>query len=281
MPAPKSKSKTRSVNAEIEIQAPVEAVWKALTDAEELTRWFPLEAGKNSEDVLWMTWREEFRWESRIEIFEPPRHFRYATVESLAGEQKPDKDSESNMRQAEPTATDFYLEARGGKTVLRLVHSGFSAEAEWDALYDGTQRGWHFQLWSLRHYLENHRGTPRRAAYVRLFLKKLSQQEAWQRLFGAEMLAHEGCFENLKPGDRYALRSATGDYFTGVVHTFDPPREFSATAENFNNAILEVHSDTLFDYRDVNFFLFTYGLANGQVEEIEARMRRLLHTLES
>ena len=32
---------TRDVTREISIAAPVDAVWKALTDAEELVRWFP------------------------------------------------------------------------------------------------------------------------------------------------------------------------------------------------------------------------------------------------
>jgi uncharacterized protein YndB with AHSA1/START domain len=276
----KNNPKTRSVEAEIEIDAPLEAVWKALTDAEELTRWFPLEAGKNPDGTLWMSWRSEFKWDSRIEIFDAPRHFRYRTVESLSGEQRASESSEGNTLRTEPTATDFYLEARGGRTVLRLVHSGFSAAADWDALYDGTKRGWRFQLWSLRHYLENHRGTPRDSAYVRLFLKKLTQEQAWQRLFGPEMLAREGGVENLKQGDRYALRTAAGDYFSGTVFTCDPPREFSATVENFNDGILEVHSDALFDYRDVNFFLFTYGVPQRQIEEIESRVRRLLQRLE-
>jgi uncharacterized protein YndB with AHSA1/START domain len=274
------KPKTRAVNAEIELAAPPEAVWKALTDADELTRWFPLEAGKTPEGNLWMSWRNEFKWESRIEMAEPNRHFRIATVESLAGEQT-GKASERATTKAEPTATDFYLEARGGKTVLRLVHSGFSADAEWDALYDGTQRGWKFQLWSLRHYLENHLGTPRQTAYVRTFLKKFSQEEAWQRLFSAKMLALESAPKNLHVGDRYALRTAAGDYFTGIVQALNPPIEFYATVENFNNSILEVHLDALFGYRDVNFYLFTYGVPKEQVAGIEARTREFLQRLDA
>ncbi|MGH7494229.1 MAG: SRPBCC domain-containing protein [bacterium] len=276
----KSKPNTRSVEAEIEIDAPLAAVWKALTDADELTRWFPLEAGKNPDGTLWMSWRNEFKWDSRIEIADPPRHFRYVTIESLSGEQPASESEDSNTKRMEPTATDFYLEARGGKTVLRLVHSGFSTAADWDALYDGTKRGWKFQLWSLRHYLENHRGTPRHHAYVRVFLKKLTLEQGWQRLFGPEMLVHEGGVENLKQGDRYTLRTAAGDVFSGAVFTCDPPREFSATVENFNNGILEVHADALFDYRDANFYLFTYGIPQRQLEDIESRTRRLLEKLE-
>lgn len=275
-----SKPKTRDIETEVEINAPVEAVWKALTDAEELTRWFPLEAGKNPDGTLRMSWRDEFCWDSRIEIAEPNRRFRIASVERLADQQAAPEAAERSVTVAQPTATDFFLEARGGKTVLRLVHSGFSADAEWDALYDGTRRGWKFQLWSLRHYLENHRDTPRETAYVRIFLNQLSRPEAWQRLFSANMLAREGRIEDLRPGGRYALRTATGDYFEGVVQTFNPPQEFSATAENFNNGILQIQLDALFNYRDVNFYLFTYGIPEQEVSAIESRMRGLLHKLE-
>lgn len=39
-----AKGRERSLGYEVTISAPVEAVWKALTDAMELARWFPLEA---------------------------------------------------------------------------------------------------------------------------------------------------------------------------------------------------------------------------------------------
>ncbi|HET6639495.1 MAG TPA: SRPBCC domain-containing protein, partial [Gemmatimonadota bacterium] len=42
--AVKERPATRAAKGEIAIDAPVEVVWKALTDARELERWFPLEA---------------------------------------------------------------------------------------------------------------------------------------------------------------------------------------------------------------------------------------------
>ena len=36
--------KTRDIVREIEIDAPIEVVWKAITEAEEITRWFADEA---------------------------------------------------------------------------------------------------------------------------------------------------------------------------------------------------------------------------------------------
>ena len=37
---------------------------------------------------------------------------------------------------------DYFIESRGGTTVLRLVHSGFDASADFDAEYESTGYGW-------------------------------------------------------------------------------------------------------------------------------------------
>ena len=274
------KPPTRALETEIEIAAPVEAVWKALTDARELANWFPLEAGENPDGTVWMAWRNDYKWTSRIEISEPPRHLRTVSVEDvMVAEQPEGENKKSETITFEPTATDVYLEARGGKTVLRLVHSGFSTATEWDELYDATRRGWNFQLWSLQHYLTKHRGTPRITAYVRQLLSKLTREQAWQRLMTPDFLLQAGKLENLKPGDRYSFRTASGDSFEGVIQTFNPPLEIYGTVENFNHGIFEIHLDELFGYRDVMFQLSTYGVPREQVEGVEARMQKLLRRL--
>jgi len=280
MSAAPKKNATRTIEKEIEINAPIATVWKALTDARELTQWFPLEAGENPDGTMWMSWRNEFKFASRIEILEPPRHVRTAPVQSNWSQDKIKK--ENSASDTEPSwgmATDFYLEARGGKTALRLVHSGFSQEADWDALYDGTRTGWNFQLWALQHYLEKHHGVPRRVAFVREFLKEISRPEAWEILFGPKGLIGAGRLHGLQPGERYAIRTAAGDEFAGVIHSLQPPHDFSATVENLNHARLRVHLDELFGYRDVNFQLSTYGVPQDQVEALEARTRQMLQSL--
>jgi uncharacterized protein YndB with AHSA1/START domain len=50
--------KERRLEREVEISAPIEGVWKALADATELARWFPLESFEKT-------------WERRLqEIFQ-------------------------------------------------------------------------------------------------------------------------------------------------------------------------------------------------------------------
>src|SRR5581483_3380801 len=70
---------------------------------------------------------------------------------------------------------------RKGKTVVRLVNSGFSMDAEWDDQYSATEAGWKYFLFNLKHYLERHAGTPR----VQLSERRKSEQprsEMWSRI---------------------------------------------------------------------------------------------------
>jgi uncharacterized protein YndB with AHSA1/START domain len=73
-----TKPATRSIEMQLEINAPPEAVWKALTDSLKLTRWFPLNA-KVKPGVggsIWVSWGPPFEGESPIQIWEPNKHLR-------------------------------------------------------------------------------------------------------------------------------------------------------------------------------------------------------------
>ena len=69
---------TRSQQHEIVIDAPVEAVWKAITDGEELTRWF-VDAAKVEPGVggkFWLSWDGAEAGGSRIDVWEPNQRLR-------------------------------------------------------------------------------------------------------------------------------------------------------------------------------------------------------------
>jgi uncharacterized protein YndB with AHSA1/START domain len=105
-------AKTRSFELELELDHPAETVWKALTDAEELVRWFPLEAkvepGENGS--VWLSWNDPWFFDTRIEVWEPGRELRLLENRS------------DDLGKAARIAMDFRLEGRGGSTVLRFVH---------------------------------------------------------------------------------------------------------------------------------------------------------------
>jgi len=169
----------------LDLAAPPEVVWKTITEAGELVRWFPLGAearpGKGGEIV--------YRWgelvgRCRILEWNPPHHLRTGWMEAPAGGKAPDfpRTGPTPEEGRTPLVVDWHLEARGGKTVLRLVHSGFGPGAQWDKEYDGTNRGWTFELQALKHYLEHQRGKERRAAWLRGGSRpRARRRRAWAR----------------------------------------------------------------------------------------------------
>lgn len=262
----------RKVETGIEIQAPAEAVWKALTEAEELQNWFPFEAKVEPGEggSIWLGWDEIATWDSTIEVWEPERHLRttYAFPRAADEKERPPR-----------LAVDYYLEGRGGGTYLRLVHSGFGSGEAWDEEYDGVRRGWAYELKSLRHYLERHRGTIRRVAWAFATLD-IPWEEAWARLVSREGLTAEGSIEGLKEGDRYSIRLASGPKLTGVVQLVNAGMDFAGTVENLNDALFRAsveiaHKGGL----SATMWISTYGISAEEVEALQNQLRALLQGL--
>ena len=248
--APAAGSATRAAEGEIEIDAPVEAVWKALTDARELERWFPLEARVEPGEggAIWMSWKNEYEGEQRILAWDPPRHLR-TTWEMHAGDQP-------------PQVTDYRLETRGGKTVVRVVTSGFPTDASWDDWVQGTIDGWAFELRSLKEYLERHRGEDREVVYLRRRVA-LSPEQIWSRMSAPGALGG-------KPLGAEA-----------IIET--PPRQWAALVEKLDGALLRVGSDPSgvdgSNERDVTLWISAWGDARKKLPAIRDDWAALLERL--
>lgn len=243
---PARRSEGRSVEAEIHIDAPVERVWHALTDADELERWFPLEArvepGEGGE--VWMSWKNEFEGASRILAWEPPRRL-LTTWGELDGSA------------ATGQRTEYLLEGREGGTFLRVVTSGFGDDPKWDAWIEGTRRGWAFELRSLKHYLERHDGEARDVVYLRR-RTDLPREEAWARLIGPDGLAAED--------------------FGGTVLDDSPPGQLAMLADSPPGLVrmsLEPCMDGA-DGIDVTLWLSAWGEHGADPERIRSEWRALL-----
>ena len=68
---------TRSLIFEREVAGSPEEVWEALTTAEGLRQWFPLDArvGNGEGDSIWLSWGPGCDGEAPIHIWEPARRF--------------------------------------------------------------------------------------------------------------------------------------------------------------------------------------------------------------
>ncbi len=71
---------TRSQVHEVVIDAPIDAVWKAIADGEELTRWFVESATVHPGvgGTIEISWGGEEKGRSQIEVWEPNRTLRVA-----------------------------------------------------------------------------------------------------------------------------------------------------------------------------------------------------------
>ncbi|MDX1661432.1 MAG: SRPBCC domain-containing protein [Gemmatimonadota bacterium] len=220
---------TRSVSHEVEIEAPIEAVWDALTRAEELERWFPLEARvvPGEGGSIWMSWKNEYEGESAILAWEPPRLLR-----TTWGEPEGDQPGQ---------VTTYTLESSGGSTTVRVVTSGFPTDSSWDEWVEGTRMGWRWELGSLKRYLEDHRGEDRTVAYLRR-RAPVSREEAWSRLKEPEALGE--------------------DLLGGEPTDVDPPRQWAGVLDDPAGAYARVSMEpcmTDSDARDVTIFASAWG----------------------
>ncbi len=153
----------------IRIAATPAEVWRALTDPEALASWFPVKAEikPGVGGYTRMYWDEKNGFDERIEIWEPERHLR--TADDNAG--------------YPGVATDYYLEAEGNTTVLRVVSSGFGEDDRWQDILDSFQLGWNFELEGLKYWLEVHADKPR--TVIRASRRNTGDlHDVWTRLTG-------------------------------------------------------------------------------------------------
>lgn len=231
MTEPEEGRDTRSVSHEVEIDAPVERVWRALTEAEELERWFPLEARvvPGEGGSIWMSWKNEYAGDSRILAWEPNRR-----LETSWGE----LDGHGPAQ-----VTTYTLEPRGGRTVVRVVTSGFPTDPSWDDWVEATGRGWRWELGSLKRYLEEHAGEDRAVVYLRR-RTDASREEAWARLSGPDGLGP----------------SLLG----GAPTEVDAPRQWAAVLEDPRGAYARVATEPCpgdAEARDATIFVAAWGEA--------------------
>jgi uncharacterized protein YndB with AHSA1/START domain len=103
---------TREYANEIELHADREAVWRALTDDEEMSRWLvePATGEPREGGAYRVSFDDGLELQSQIEAWDPARRLRLATELPLPGEG--------------PTIQEYTFEDRGSVTRVRVVTSG-------------------------------------------------------------------------------------------------------------------------------------------------------------
>jgi uncharacterized protein YndB with AHSA1/START domain len=163
----------RSIEIVVESRAPVDLVWRVLTEEQEQSNWFPMSAAVVKPGVggtVTFSWGEDIAWQTRIAAFEPGKHLRWLD-DAQAGP----------APGAVRLAVDIYLNTREATTVLRLVHSGFGADDDWNEQFESTKAGWSFFLYNLRLYVEYHGRRTRRMLSRRLPIAG-TRASVWERV---------------------------------------------------------------------------------------------------
>jgi len=244
----------RTLERSLTIHAPIDAVWKAITDAEELIRWFPPEASvtPGAGGKMVMKWGDFWEGESDIEVWEPPHHLRTSFDAGVAR-----------------TAVDYYLERDGDSTILRLVHSGFGKGDDWDTAYDGIRKGWRAELYSLRNYLENHRGQRRAVVGARAAFES-DDQSAWNALARAVDFPTD-----IAPGDRIDI-TIDGDRVVGKVVLSEAPGQLCAITDitggvSAKDAYFRIELDRCAGGPNALLWLGAFDITGDQAKSIEQR----------
>jgi uncharacterized protein YndB with AHSA1/START domain len=269
---------------EIEVDAPIEKVWEAVATGEGLTRWYPLEA-KVTPGVggtMTVSWGEGMEGTQRITVWDPPR--RYQIYGDAPGAPVPEVSDQVSFEQwlaknpttMGPSVLDIILEARGGKTLVRLVHSGFVSGAQWEEEYwDSLEQGWPFMLAGLFHYLKYHPGKPRIVGWP-MRTVAVDYDEAWQRMAGPGGLGFD--LQSLRVGQRFSLKTAAGIPLEGVVQYVKPPK-LRAVIENMNNALLGVMIESCGGPVMVGLWLSAFGVPQKDVDSFRDRWNEVLAKL--
>lgn len=263
---------TRSFEMTIDVDAPISAVWKALTDAQELERWFPLNSDvkPGAGGSILLSWGSPWDGRCDIEIWEPEKHLRTRWPWGTAGPDLPNA--------PRPLAVDYFLESRGAGTRLRLVHSGFQHGPDWDMEYNGVSSGWSFELRSLKHYVENHRGERRAVAWARR-RADLPRDKAWSRLFSKEALNVSPSPSAAKPGTPCSITTGDAVDLSGETLLAQPPVQFAAVVPSLNDALFRVEAAILPPAPgtlEVWAWVSLWGDARDRAKDLEDSLARTL-----
>jgi uncharacterized protein YndB with AHSA1/START domain len=143
----KSRSGTRGYAHLVEVDVPVDQVWRALTVPALVRIWSGQEAEIDPREggLYRLGRRQTGGREAHIDIFEPNRRLRLIY---LSGPDTPSSDS--------AVVDDFLLDVRKGvgTASLRVLGSGVPDAAEWDKPYVRMRMGWERFLGRIKVMLE-------------------------------------------------------------------------------------------------------------------------------
>lgn len=140
----------------IDIKAPLDRVWEALTDSQTFGEWFrvklegPFRVGEFCRGHITWPGMEHLAFEVLVEAIEPKHRFAYRWRPYAV---KPEIDYSQEAR----TLVEFTLEAAGEGVRLTVIESGFEHIPEYRRAeaFQMDSKGWAAQVENIRTYVES------------------------------------------------------------------------------------------------------------------------------
>ena len=230
--------KTDRVLVEVTIAAPIETVWAAVREPEQIRRWFGWDADTLKEEI-------DFIFVSHAHASEDARTLQFGEHEG--------------------NADRFELEARGASTALRVVRSGPVSDIDWENVYEDVTEGWITFVEQLRLALEKHPGAERRTIY--LSGKAIAGQAPPSHALDVARLRDAG------PGRTYTAQASTGDTLTGTVW-HQSAFQLGLAVEQWGDGLLVVTdkpASTTAPHGGGSVLLTTYGLGEEKFQALQTR----------
>lgn len=143
---------TFTVRRTIDISAPVEKVWAAVTEPEHISRWFGRAeiTGSGAGAVGTLTWPGNAPIPLRVEAFDAPRSvaYRWSNDDALGA-------APATLDEEHSTVFTLTLEPIPGGTRLTVVETGFDRTSDPVANLESHRQGWDGELDKLVALLES------------------------------------------------------------------------------------------------------------------------------
>ena len=144
------------IEQQIDLDAPIERVWRAISDHDEFGQWFrvqlesPFEAGRISRGRITLAGHEHLEWDARVVAIQPPNYFAYRW--------RPADFPDAPEREMAESLVEFKLEATPTGTRLTICESGFEAIANAKLREEAVLRngeGWAAQTRNIAEHVTN------------------------------------------------------------------------------------------------------------------------------
>lgn len=261
------KKPERTLELHVDVDAPIEAAWKAVTEGPGLANWFAPIAEVSGEGVgatVTAGWSADMMMTNTVVESEPLKHVRWLDESGWMGE-------------GTALALDYHLSTENGKTRVRLVQSAFGASDGWDDLFDGIKTGWTYFLHNLRVYLERLQGRTRRMISDRIKVE-MSRKNFWQHLLsGAGVFVVNGT-GSAKVGDSINVKFDGPATVPAVVEMVIEGQGLGLRIPEFSDALLFVELEGKKDKFHVGYWFSVYDEAQAKsLEEPAKRAFRRIH----